>query len=245
MVEIRHRYTRDVLFTAENTQRATVAVEGAIKAEVSLVEVNLAGLNLGGANFEGVNLSGGALMWSLLKEVSFEGANLRGGDLSGGTLWRANFRKANLEGADFTEADLEDADFTGANLEGADLTRANLTDAVFEVGALKKANFSRIRGDLYAVLATAKNEVSGLLAAVREGRIDGQVYSGACACLVGTIANLRGCSVALMPCNPRRPIERWFHAIRPGMVPQNSPIAALTAEWIMDWMIEQGVSASM
>jgi hypothetical protein len=44
------------------------------------------------------------------------------------------------------------------------------------------------------VLSAAPAEVPTLLAKVRAGEVDGSVYEGVCACLLGTIANARGCA---------------------------------------------------
>lgn len=96
-----------------------------------------------------------------------------------------------------------------------------------------------IRKDLYAVLSKVPNEVPGLLAALQAGKIDGSVYAGDCACLLGTLAKFRGCDhdeiPGLVP-DPHRPAEEWFWHIRPGHRPTNNIYAALTAEWIELWL---------
>lgn len=87
-------------------------------------------------------------------------------------------------------------------------------------------------------LLAASREVPGLLLALREGRVDGSQYEGECACLVGTIANLRHCkTVDLGSIRPdsNRPSERWFMAIQPGDTPEKSPITKITIEWIEEW----------
>ena len=110
---------------------------------------------------------------------------------------------------------LAGADLAGANLAGADLAGAD---------------------DVRAVLDAAPNEVPGLLAALNEGRIDGSVYEGDCACLVGTIANVRGCNYKslddLKP-DSDRPAEKWFLAIAigRGATPDVSQVAAITRDW--------------
>jgi len=120
-----------------------------------------------------------------------------------------------------------------AYLSDANLSRANLSDA-----DLSRANLSPIRDDLYKVLASAPAEVPGLLLALREGRVDGSTYHGSCACLVGTLANVRGCSYGELGFEPdsSRPAERWFLAITEGSTPDKNPVAKITEGWIVDWL---------
>jgi hypothetical protein len=88
--------------------------------------------------------------------------------------------------------------------------------------------------------------VPGLLKTLRAGKIDGSTYHGKCACLVGTVANLRGCDIdeikGLEP-DSSRPAERWFLAILPGITPENHPIAKITEDWIVEWLKERGIDA--
>ncbi len=152
------------------------------------------------------------------------GADLEGADLTG----------ADLTGADLIWADLRGAHLTGAHLRGADLRGADLRGAV-----LTGADLAAIKEDLYRVLSASPNEVEGLLTTLREGRIDGSTYEGACACLVGTIANVKGCDYRAVPGikpDSNRPAERWFLAIRKGDTPPNSPAASITEGWIVEWL---------
>ena len=135
-----------------------------------------------------------------------------------------------LTGADLTGADLTGAVLSGADLSGADLRRAVLTDA---------------KEDLFKILNAAPNEVPGLLAAINEGRIDGSVYEGECACLIGTIANVRdaGCTYktlgeGLEP-DSSRPAETLFLAISPGHTPALNPVAKIVAEWVGEWLVNR------
>ena len=115
----------------------------------------------------------------------------------------------------------------------ADLTGANLADG---------KNLATVRADLHAVLDIVPQEVPALLAAVRAGKINGTVYEGECACLVGTIAKARGCSYTALPGlapDSTRPAERWFLALMPGHTPDISIHAALTVAWIEDWLRTQ------
>ena len=131
---------------------------------------------------------------------------------------------ANLTGANLTYADLTGADLTYANLRGANLTGANLTI---------------IRDDLWAVLSCAPSEVAGLRLALLEGRVNGSAYTGTCACLVGTLANVRGCGytdIPLLKPDSSRPAERFFLGITTGDTPDNCQACKLAVEWIDLWV---------
>ena len=118
-----------------------------------------------------------------------------------------------------------------------------VTDAIhsaFAAGAdLTGADLTPIRDDIWAVLSGAPAEVPTLLAKLRAGEVDGSCYSGTCACLVGTLANARGCDYtalgAVAP-NSSRPAERFFASIDVGDTPETSQFAKLADEWISDWL---------
>ena len=186
-----------------------------------------------------------ALQRLVLRGADLRDADLRGADLRGAYLRGADLTDANLRGAYLTGANLRGANLRGANLRdaylrGAYLRGANLTDADLAGANLRDANLRDVRDDLWAVLSGAPAEVPALLQALREGKVDGSTYSGACACLVGTLANARGCDYhGLAPAivaDSDRLAEVWFTAIKPGDTPENSQSAKLAAEWIEDWL---------
>jgi hypothetical protein len=91
------------------------------------------------------------------------------------------------------------------------------------------------------VLLRAPAEVAGLLSAVREGRIDGSTYHGECACLVGTIANVRHVLPETIDYRDAdRPIERWFMMISKGDMPETNVAAKHVEQWIMEFMALTG-----
>jgi hypothetical protein len=79
--------------------------------------------------------------------------------------------------------------------------------------------------------------VAGLLKALQEGRVDGSTYIGACACLVGTIANLRGVAFSTLKYDASRPAERWFLMIAEGDTPETCFASAKAVEWVQEWLV--------
>ena len=139
-------------------------------------------------------------------------------------IFRGQFAsfKVCVEAAVATGADLTGADLTGADLAGANLTRA--------------------KSDFRSILDLTPNEVPALRAAIVAGNIDGSVYEGPCACLVGTIAKARRCTYndipGVVPAS-HRPAERLFSGLAPGHTPERNPIAKLIVEWIDEWTAER------
>jgi uncharacterized protein YjbI with pentapeptide repeats len=230
-VAIIHRWTGVVLYECEDGSLKE-AVE---KADLS--EADLSGADLSGANLIRANLIRANLIEADLSGANLSGANLSGADLSGANLIRANLIEANLSGADLIRANL-----SGANLIRANLIRANLSRA-----DLSRADLSDIKADFCTILEKVPSEVPGLLAALRDGRIDGSSYEGDCACLVGTIANIRHChfrSVPGLAPDSSRPAERFFLAIREDDTPADNPVAAIVEGWILEWLEAHPVEAA-
>ncbi len=248
LFEIKHRFTGSVLFSLE-CGSLKLCVEAAIKSRANLSDANLIGADLSDADLIGADLIGADLI----------GADLIGADLIGANLSRANLSDADLIGANLIGADLIGADLIGANLIGAnliganlsranligadlsdaDLIGANLSDANLIGADLSDANLTPIRDDLWAVLAGAPSEAEGLRKALIEGRVDGSTYEGECACLVGTIANLRNVSHtdlgAIKP-NSGRAIERFFLNISKGDTPETNQSSALAVQWTDEFL---------
>ena len=133
--------------------------------------------------------------------------------------------EANLRGANLYEANLR-----GADLRGADLRGAKNID--------KLQGLEVFKHDMWAILLFAQAEVTGLKKALVEGKIDGSVYNGECACLCGTIANIRKCDYKKLDhINPdsSRPAERWFMGIKPGDAPAKNDMAKLAVAWIEEF----------
>lgn len=133
--------------------------------------------------------------------------------------------------ADLSRADLRGADLSGAYLRGAYLSDANLSGA----------NLSPIKQDFFDVLFSAPGEIAGLRAKLITGEVDGSCYEDECACLVGTVANLKGVDYknieGLLP-NADRPAERFFLGISPGDTPEKNEASKLVVEWIDEFLVK-------
>jgi uncharacterized protein YjbI with pentapeptide repeats len=263
-MKILNRYTNSVIFECEaNTMKETV--EMAVKQGVSLSDADLNDANLRYASLNDANLSG-----AYIRDANLRYANLSGADLRGANLTRANLIDADLGGADLRGADLRGANLTRANLIDADLRGANLGDAYLgdadlsyaDLGGanfngahfsganlsgadLRYADLSEIKADYLTVLSMAKHEVVELYKALLSGRIDGSSYAGDCACLVGTIANIRhedyrGLGIELRP-DSSRSAEKWFLNIRKGDTPENNAVSAIVKDWTLEFMENNGI----
>ena len=224
--EIRNRWTNAVQFTAD----ITCAPDATIGVRIGLA-VKWARQN--GADLRDANLSGADL-----RDANLRGANLSGANLSGADLRDADLRDANLSGAYLSGADLRDANLRGAYLSDANLRGAYLSGANLRGAYLSGANLRSFKADFWAILTTARKEIPGLISAIREGRIDGSTYSGECACLVGTIANVRHVSADTLERDSSRPAEQWFFMIKKGDKPGDDSGGGFALQQALEWAEE-------
>jgi hypothetical protein len=98
--------------------------------------------------------------------------------------------------------------------------------------------FDIYKNDIWSILLKAQNEIEGLKGSLLSGKVDGSTYEGECCCLVGTIANIKGCYYENIPNikpDSNRPAEEWFKMIRKGHTPENSEVCKLTYKWIEEF----------
>ena len=209
-----------------------------LNGDVGGVRASLDGASLEGASLVGANLEGASLDGASLVRANLYGARLIRASLDGARLIRANLEGASLEGAILDGARLDGANLEGANLVGANLVRASLVGANLEGASLAAAYLQPIKEDIKNILNSAPAEVQGLLDLLNAGKIEGRVYEGECACLVGSIAKIRGVELDALGIriDSDSPAECWFLAINKGATPENNPVAAITKEWIEEWL---------
>ena len=100
------------------------------------------------------------------------------------------------------------------------------------------------RDDIWATLSALPHEILIVREALLLGLVNGSVYEGECACLVGTMAKAIGKNFnqikGLVP-HATRPSEMWFRNIRPGDTPENNQFSALAVKWIDELLGNWGV----
>jgi uncharacterized protein YjbI with pentapeptide repeats len=255
-IEIKCRWTEKVLFSHEcegNTIKLTL--EKAVSVGADLVGANLVGANLvgadlvnarlNGANLVNANLVGAGLVFTNLEGANLAGANLVNANLdrarlAGACLYGANLVNAGLVNANLAGADLYGASLDGANLKDANLASANLDGADLAGANLEGVDLDPIKSDFYEVLNAARAEIPYLRDALVNGRVDGSVYEGNCACLIGTIAKARSENYRKIDITPdsSRPAERWFMGISRGDTPETNQISRITVGWIDEFLSE-------
>jgi hypothetical protein len=113
---------------------------------------------------------------------------------------------------------------------------------------LPDSYYVTVRDDLWAVLCSAPAEVATLRAALLAGHVDGTVYEGDCSCLVGTLANARGCNYLDIPGlapDSSRPAEAWFLQIKKGNTPTGNDFSKRAVEWIDQWLANMRGTSSV
>ncbi len=237
--EIKNRWNGEIIFSVE-ADSWRFAVEAAIKAKTDLRSADLRYADLSYADLRSADLRS-----ANLRSANLSYANLRSANLSYANLRSANLRYADLRYADLSYADLSYANLSYANLRSANLSYANLRSANLRYADLSYADLSYadlidIRNDFWSILLFARAEVKGLRKALVEGKIDGLVYEGDCACLVGTVAKERKCKVGDLTGNLKpdstRAAERFFMAIKPGDTPDENPAAKIALEWLDEFI---------
>src|SRR5690348_10426450 len=90
--------------------------------------------------------------------------------------------------------------------------------------------------DFWGILLQHRNEVESLRKHILAGRINGSMYSGPCACLMGTIANIKGCKVDELEKDEHSYIESWFMMITEGDTPENNYASEMALKWLDEFV---------
>jgi hypothetical protein len=113
-------------------------------------------------------------------------------------------------------------------------------------------DLAAVKADFLSVISKLPGEVPYLRLAMIEGRIDGTVYSGKCACLKGTLARKAAgplfnhidspsAFIALaygIKCNITESLaEQFFWHIQEGDTPATNPYAAVVLDWLDEFLL--------
>ena len=106
MIEIKHRYTNEVILTVDSDA--------------------LVGVDLSNRDLRGCDLSNSDLRDSNLSGSNLSGSDLRGSNLSGSNLINSNLSRSNLYNSNLSNCELSNCNLSGSNLSNCDLSRSNL-----------------------------------------------------------------------------------------------------------------------
>ena len=151
VIEIKDRWTGEVLFTAKGATTIAAAVTIAVAAGANLNGASLNGANLIGANLDRASLNGANLIGASLDRASLKGASLIWANLNGASLNGANLIGASLDRANLIGANLDRASLNGANLNGASLDRASLKGASLIWASLNGASLENVKNLFYQI----------------------------------------------------------------------------------------------
>lgn len=238
---IASRHNDKILFEHSCPNNTIVkTIEAAVHQDISLENANLSYLDLSNmdiayaeANLSRANLTGSNLSDSILCNVNLEHAFLdkailRQTDLSGANLSYASFDNSFLFDTDLSYACLNHSSFINTYLNGVDLTGITFIDA----------NLTPIKNDFFRILLRAIPEIHNLAKALIDGKIDGSVYNGDCACLCGTLEKSKNCRIrenVYVERNCDSPIESFFKNINPGDNIENSEYVKQVFRWLIEF----------
>ncbi|NTG07200.1 pentapeptide repeat-containing protein [Rhizobium rhizogenes] len=222
---------RSADLSSANLSYANLSYANLSYADLSYADLRSA--DLSSANLRSANLSYANLSYA---DLSY--ADLRSADLSSANLSYANLSYADLSSANLSYANLSYANLSYANLSYADLSYADLSSANLSYANLSYANLRSFKADLWMTLTQNRHEVPALVAALRDGRVDGSTYEGDCACLVGTIANAKDVSYEVLDHGASNPAEQWFAMIRKGDKPEDDSAGGFASKMALEWATE-------
>lgn len=226
-------YTHVAKFSSD-----VVALNEAAVQNISLYKADLSGMDLEYAMLSGADLSYANLNKTILTDALLCNTNLSFATLNNANLRGASLTGANLSGATLLDANLTNAFCSSANLTDADFSGATLYKTLFRNSNLKDIKLDTIRKDVFKILDGAPNEVAKLIQVIKGGGIHGAVYSGVCACLVGSIANLRNVAVSTMLKDAYRPAERFVLSIERNMIPSSHQQSKILLDFCNKWSMQ-------
>jgi hypothetical protein len=117
-------------------------------------------------------------------------------------------------------------------------------------------DLAAVKEDFLSVVSKLPGEVPYLRLALIEGRIDGSVYYGECACLKGTLARKAAgftfntvnwavlyivCALGMRCSVADSQAEQFFYHITKGDTPATNPYSAVVLDWLDEFLVGERV----
>ncbi len=142
-IEIKHRYSGQVIFThEEDNNTPSITLQAAISANTSLDGAYLSNIRFGALDLTNANLSG-----IICSGVSFSGSNLKNVNFTDAVIEDSYFNYTDLTSANFTNAILKSscarsAKFDYCNFKNSIVQYTDFTNASFRFALLDDADFT-------------------------------------------------------------------------------------------------------
>jgi uncharacterized protein YjbI with pentapeptide repeats len=235
-LQIKNRWTGEILFEFEkegNTHKETVTEFLKEKAGTTIRDADLSEMDLSG--------------------VSFYNSSFYNSSFDNSSFYNSSFYNSSFDNSSFDNSSFDNSSFYNSSFYNSSFYNSSFYNSSFDNSTIKfleEANqiglLDFIRDDYWAILIAAGHEVPGIRAAIIEGRIDGSAYEGTCACLCGTIANIRGVNYkaleAIKP-NSNRPVERFFANIKKGDTPETNISSKYALQWLDEFVLKVELTA--
>ena len=150
----------------------------------------------------------------------------------------SQFIGCNFTGTVFVESDLDyacfnDCDFSDCVFDRCDFVASNFNSCAFD--RVSFAEEADVRRDFEGLLTGWADEVPGLIAAFKNGLIDGCGHDGECVDLMATLHRLRGKKYKPSFSEVPSPAELWLQSIAKGDKPGDPTPAGHAAAKAVQW----------
>jgi uncharacterized protein YjbI with pentapeptide repeats len=176
---------------------------------------------------------------------SFDNSSFYNSSFYNSRFYNSSFDNSSFYNSSFYNSRFYNSSFDNSSFYNSSFYNSRFYNSSFDSKTIELARkndqlkmFDSYKADFWMILLIRKHEIAGLKDALIKGMVNGSTYEGACACLVGTFANILHVNYKnvprLMP-DSSRPAERWFYMIKKDDTPENNAIVKLTIEWIEEF----------
>jgi uncharacterized protein YjbI with pentapeptide repeats len=223
----------EVAFTWEsenNTIKETV--EKFLKENIGKIikNINFSDMDLSTVSFDNSRFDNSSFDNSSFYNSSFDNSSFYNSSFYNSSFYNSSFDNSSFDNSRFDNSSFDNSSFYNSSFDAATVKNIRDKNQLYM--------FDTYKADFWSILLKSQSEIAGLKKALQNGKVDGSTYTGECACLVGTIANIKKCNHEQIPNikpDSNRPAEKWFLGIRKGDTPETSEMSKLTLEWIEEF----------